>query len=354
MKNAWRNTNSDTPDSLWKLVEIADMASGAAFIYKDNVIVGVNQKGMSLYSVDWDNIVTFDDCYWDGISKKKNTDPAILKDPAWFLAFAKEYRAYTKSHRFCRNYGSTGITYDRHHVGIDCHWNAQLWFPVNASGSAAFTITPETKPSEIRQYLAREQAICRLTSFLDNAGIAICIVDHTGLLLDSTLSMMRILCRGQILKIDNDDKIESIKNDITRKLRFLISEISLGKRNTALLPLPLSEGGYTLAALMGAGPTDPAVIIAVVSQEDAEELEMLLSDAFCLSPSEAFVAARIAEGKTPDDIAENTGRSIHTIRTHLAAAKREMGVTRQHDLSALVTKAALLVGGLTSTNRNGE
>lgn len=354
MKSGWRNTNPDIPDSLWKLVDIAEMASGAAFIYKDDVIVGANSMGMSLYSVDWSNIVTFDDCYWNGIKEKNNTDPAILKDPVWCLEFTKEYRAYTKSHRFCRSHGSAGTTYDRHHVGINPHWNAQIWFPVNANGTAAFTITTDTNYSEVRQYLEREKAISRLTSFLDKTGIAIGVVDQTGLLLDSALPMMRMLCRGEILHLGNDDRIEAYRSDITRKLRFLISEISLGKRNVGLLPIPLSEGGYTLTALMGVGSSDPAVIMAVVSQENADELEMLLSDAFCLSPSEAFVAARIAEGQTPDSIAENTGRSIHTVRAHLASAKREMGLTRQHDLAALVTKAALLVGGLSPTIKNGE
>lgn len=354
MESTRYKTHSDTPDSLWRLMDIAEEASGAAFIYKDNVIVAANAAGMSLYSVDWSRQVTFDDCYWNGINQKKNTDPTILRDPSWFLEFAKEYRAHTVHHRFCRKYGTTGIAYDRHHVGIDCHWNAQLWFPVTADGTIAFTITPDTKPSEIRHHLAREQAISRLTAFLNGSGIAIAIIDQTGLLLDGSPPMIRLLYRGQVLRLGDDDRIETLKDNVTLKLRSLTVDISHGKRNAALLPLPLSNGDHTLAALMRSGPADPAVIMAVSPQGNAEELEALLSDAFRLSPSEAAVAIRIAEGQAPDDIAENTGRSIHTVRAHLAAAKREMGVTRQHELAALVTRAVSLVGGLSPIKYNGE
>lgn len=277
-----------------------------------------------------------------------------MKDPTGFLEFAKGYRAHTSNHRFCRKYGTTGIAYDRHHVGINCHWNAQVWFPVSANGAIGFTVTTDTKPSEIRQHLAREKAIARLTSFLDGAGIAIAIIDSTCLLLDSTLPMMRLLCRGQGLCLGDDDRIQATKSDITLKLRSLARDIAQGKRNAALLPLPLPDGSHTLAALMNTNPADPALVIAIAPQGHAEELEALLSDAFRLSPPEAAVAIRIAEGQTPDGIAESTGRSIHTVRAHLAAAKREMGLSRQHDLATLVTKATLLIGGLSPIKHNGE
>lgn len=334
-------------------MDVAEAGSGAAFIYKDNVIVGVNKTGMSLYSVDWSKEITFDDCYWNGINQKKNVDPAILQDPVWFLEFAKEYRARNPNYRFGRKYGDTGITYDRHHVAIDRQWNAQVWFPVADNGSIGYTITLDTKPSEIRQHLARELAVSRLTAFLDSTGIAIGVIDETGLLLDSTLPMMRLLSRGQTLRLGDDDRIETIRGDTTLKLRGLAVDISRGKRNAALLPLPLPDGGHTLSALIASGPNDPAVIIAVALQGNAEELEALLSDAFHLSSPATAVAVQIALGQTPEVIAENTGRSIHTIRAHLAAAKREMGVTRQHDLAALITRAALLVGGLSPTKQKG-
>lgn len=354
MNSVRRNVNSDTPDVLWRLMDIADAGSGAAFIYKDNVIVAANAVGMSLYSVDWSGKVTFDDCYWNGIKNKNNTDPMILGDPAWFLEFAKEYRARTPNYRFIRKYGEAGNNYDRHHVGISREWNAQVWFPILENDGIGFTITTDTKPSDVRQYLAREKAISRLTSFLDGSGIAIAIIDWTGVILDSTLPMMRLLCRGQVLRLGDDDRIEANNSKTTAKLRSLATEISNGMRNAALLPLPLPDGSHTLAALIGCGPTDPAVIIAVAARENAEALEALLSDAFQLPPPATAVAIQIAAGQTPDSIADLTGRSIHTIRTHLATAKREMGVSRQHDLAALVTRAALLVGGSPLTKNDGE
>lgn len=71
MEGIRQSTHSDTPDALWRLMDIADAGSGAAFIYNNDVIVAANAVGMSLYSVDWSGKVTFDDCFWNGINQKK-------------------------------------------------------------------------------------------------------------------------------------------------------------------------------------------------------------------------------------------------------------------------------------------
>lgn len=345
---------SDIPDPLWRLMDVAEAASGALYIYRNDIIVSSNELGISLYSIDWSSPVTFDDCYWNGIHNKKTIDPSVLRDPSGFLQFAKEHRARTSSYRFCRRYGDDGPLYDRHHIGIDRQWNAQIWIPMATGGAVDFIITPDTRPRDVRQYIARERAISRLTAFLDGSGIAIAVVDETGLLLDSSLSMMRLLCRGQALRLGDDDRIEAMEGSTTLKLRSLAADISQGRRSAALVPLPLSNGNHTLAGLLRAGPLDPAVILTLAQQEKAEELEALLCDAFRLSPSEASVAIHVAEGRTPDAIAALTGRSVHTVRGHLTAAKREMGITRQHDLAAFVTRAASLVGGSTPTKLKGE
>lgn len=346
---------SDIPGSLLGLAEAAEAGSGVLFIYSDNEIVATNKAGMALYDgIDWSRRVTFEDCFWYGIECGRTIDFDILKDPSGYCAFAKIHRAWSPGHRFTRRHGDTGIVYDRHHIGINRQWNAQVWLPIAPGGAIDFVFTANTTAGDVRKHVARERALSRLSAFLDGSGVAVAIMDGTGLLLDSTLPMMRLLCRGEFLRLGADDRIEAVRGDATQRIRGAALEISLGRRNACLIPLPIPGGRQAMAGLLSAGPTDPAVILAVARQGEADELEALLCDAFRLTPSEAAVAIRVADGETAEAIADDWGRSVSTIRGHLDKAKKEIGITRQHDLAALVTKAATLVGGISPTKLNGE
>lgn len=346
MENLIHFKKLDIPDALACLSGVAEAGGGALFIYKDNIIVGANDIGIGLYPrFDWGNQVSFDDCFWYGLEIGRTRNAEILKNPEDHLAFAKLHRSWSPGHRFCRRHADTGISYDRHHVGIDQQWNAQVWLPATEGSAVGFAVTPLTRPYEVRSHIARERALSRLLAYLDGSGTAIAVVDGSGILADSTPAMTRIMCRGALLRLSPDDRVESPNQDITLRLRSAISDISSGKRSAALVPLPQSDGGSTLVGLLSAGPNDPAVILAIAGTGEAEELEGLLCDAFRLSPPEAAVAIRVADGATAEAIAESTDRSVATIRGHLASVKRKTGAERQHALAALVTRAAVLVGG---------
>lgn len=62
-----------------------------------------------------------------------------------------------------------------------------------------------------------------------------------------------------------------------------------------------------------------------------------------VTAAERRVARRLADGKTPAEIATQLGVSIYTVRAHLRALYRKLGVNRQ---AALVR--VMLTGGLTS------
>ncbi|MFG1301292.1 helix-turn-helix transcriptional regulator [Xanthobacter sp. V3C-3] len=66
---------------------------------------------------------------------------------------------------------------------------------------------------------------------------------------------------------------------------------------------------------------------------------------FDLTPAEARVARRIAEGATVDAIAIEHGLSRETVRTHLKQTFAKVGVTRQAELAALLGGLALLPPG---------
>lgn len=66
--------------------------------------------------------------------------------------------------------------------------------------------------------------------------------------------------------------------------------------------------------------------------------ERALRALYGLTAAEARVAVRIAEGQTPSQIVALTGLSITTVRTHLAAARQKLEVSRQAQIAALVLR----------------
>lgn len=64
--------------------------------------------------------------------------------------------------------------------------------------------------------------------------------------------------------------------------------------------------------------------------------EQALREVFGLTPTEARVAMQIADGQAPGAISQRSGQSIATVRTHVAAVRQKMGVTRQAQIASRV------------------
>lgn len=335
----------DVPDPLVSLLEVADAGHGALFIYHDNKIVGANAPGIALYqTLDWNSGITFDDCFWYGINIGRTDDEEITKDPAGYLEFAKIHRAWSPGHRFCRRHFDTGVIYDRHHVGIDKSWNAQVWLPVKPGSAIDFAITARTKAMDVRQHVAKQQALANLTAFLEQTGVALAVVDRSGRLVDATPAMVRLVCHGELLKLADDEVLFSPVPHVSSHLSASVRDVAMGLRSAALVPLSQSGGKAVLAGVLRNGSDCQTVLIAVSGQRHADEFEALLCEAFRLSPSEASVAIQVGDGHTAEEIAATTNRSITTIRGHLSSVKRKTGASRQHELSSIIARVQSLIG----------
>lgn len=64
--------------------------------------------------------------------------------------------------------------------------------------------------------------------------------------------------------------------------------------------------------------------------------ENLLAQMFELSDAESAVAADIARGRSPEEIASTRSSSIHTVRTQLKAVLRKTGCRRQSELTNVI------------------
>jgi len=104
-----------------------------------------------------------------------------------------------------------------------------------------------------------------------------------------------------------------------------------GKPALALIALPLNrELDWMLAQ-------QPVVLACVADPAGRAAIGLdHLSRLFGLTPAEAALARDLLEGDDLAAIAVRTGRSVHTVRTHLARVMAKTGTTRQSELVRLL------------------
>ncbi|HVZ43369.1 MAG TPA: helix-turn-helix transcriptional regulator [Ramlibacter sp.] len=81
-----------------------------------------------------------------------------------------------------------------------------------------------------------------------------------------------------------------------------------------------------------------AVVMASRGAAGARNVEAILRELFSLTAAEARVAAAIAEGRSPAEIAGRHGIAVLTVRGQLKSVYSKMGVRRQAELSRMLTK----------------
>ena len=91
--------------------------------------------------------------------------------------------------------------------------------------------------------------------------------------------------------------------------------------------------------IQGAGSdqlaTHPALAVCTLTPGARDRMQAL-QQVHGLTPAEARMALRIAQGRSAADIVAEQGLSMPTVRTHIAAALAKLGLSRQAQLAAFV------------------
>jgi len=115
--------------------------------------------------------------------------------------------------------------------------------------------------------------------------------------------------------------------------------IAIGvKHADSVAPLPLlitPMHAHLLTSKLNHEGARVAVFLSDPNQQQPISAENLVS-VYNLTPSEAQVAISIVNGQSIDEIAKNSCHSVHTIRCHLKATFKKMGVSRQSELIKLL------------------
>lgn len=87
-----------------------------------------------------------------------------------------------------------------------------------------------------------------------------------------------------------------------------------------------------------------AVLVLVRDPEQQAASQRLLRDLFGLAASEASVAAMVADGLAPEQIAQRLSIGRGTVRSHLRQVRVKTGTHRQSELAALIVRSAAMLG----------
>jgi DNA-binding CsgD family transcriptional regulator len=195
------------------------------------------------------------------------------------------------------------------------------------------------------------------------------ILEHsdTGALLLDALGRIAFMNRRALELLRASDGLRASAGGLqaddenaNRRLAALIHEAiqtALGQGTHAggglLVPRPSGADAYRLLVTplrteQVPMETESSLICAAVFLREAEQPPALnleaLRDLFALAPAEARVAAAIARGRSPEQIARDGGTSAHTVRSQLRTVYDKVGVHRQAELvTRLLTSPAAQV-----------
>jgi len=188
---------------------------------------------------------------------------------------------------------------------------------------------------------------------LECTGTATMAVDRNGLILFANRLAEALLRQGAGLGVAQG-RLTGLDRRVAARLAFLIRSVA----DTAAGRAPASAGGgiairrgegrLPLTLLVapfrprttGFGAPLPAALIFIRDPEIPTVAAAILQDLFGLTPAQAAVAAKLADGRTQAEVAAILRISVHTVRDHLKAIFAKTGTSHQSQLAALLLRSA--------------
>ena len=179
---------------------------------------------------------------------------------------------------------------------------------------------------------------------------AVILFDKAGVPFWFNTAARSLLAEGRVIRITGLE-LQSLSASATRAIRHAVALAtgaagSLRQGTNVPLPGPLASGASNLVVLPMSNPGDwtlsrPPAAVAFLRVSAASLLsQRVLRDVFSLTKSEAEVALALVGGCSLRAIAETSGRSFHTVRSHLARLMEKTGARKQIDLVRLLNDVA--------------
>ena len=220
-------------------------------------------------------------------------------------------------------------------------------------GSSQTTMITRLLP-HIRQFVCVRQALVRAralettaTDLLENRRIGVVHLDRHGRILAANDRARHILREGLVL-FDADGLLSARASDDQSRLDRLVAAALPTDSTVAVggsMPLRRQPGLPPLVAhVKPVGALQPdygarhvAALVLLAEPERRHRIDPgLVAAALGLTPGEGQVAAWLAEGRSVDDMARDTGHTRRAIYWHLQQIYQKLHISRQADLVRLV------------------
>jgi DNA-binding CsgD family transcriptional regulator len=207
----------------------------------------------------------------------------------------------------------------------------------------------------LRSHLARaamlasqfqlERAKAAITA-LQIIGVPAAFVSATGRL-RSVNRLFEPLIGGDVL--DTASGVRMADGQADKRLRAVLDGAHIGLVQGLSIPLHLPQGGdvAVLHALPVTGQArdvflDGGMILLITGMGPANlPSAAILQTLFDLTPAEARLARALTHGASPDDVAHQLGVRVSTVRSQLKSLFAKLGINRQAQLVALLSRLAL-------------
>jgi len=185
---------------------------------------------------------------------------------------------------------------------------------------------------------------------LDRYPHAFLITDIERRVLYANSSAREIAATRDGLMVDAG-RFSLVSRKLDANLQKMLGE-AIANRNSGLGRLevrrPSGKKPYRIVAMRAPGSgavplgvAQPAAAILIVDGDAAARPDpALLSELFSLTPTEARITARLAQGQSVEEIASETSTSIETVRTHVRRVLSKTETGRQAELISLVLRTA--------------
>ncbi len=218
-------------------------------------------------------------------------------------------------------------------------------------GLGPIGVTVMQRLNGFRPHLARSSLVSARLAFerartavetLSALGLAACAVTRAGAVL---VANPEFDTEALLWTTRGGNRIGLIDKRADRQLQDALNVIETGQ---SVRSLPISGQDGTPPAVIHVVPIRraahdlfgqaAAILVLTKASDTPAQSTPLLQALFDLSPTEATIAARIAAGQTPEEIARADGKSIATVRNQLKRVLDKTGCRRQVDLGRLLTQ----------------
>ena len=182
---------------------------------------------------------------------------------------------------------------------------------------------------------------------LDCVGDALITLTREGRIVHANAAAEAILRRSDGLCVARGTLAARAQTADAALRRAIAAATARSQSSASAVPVPRSGGGqYDLTVSALRTGSAPGLVLIALRDPDRQDpsLERRLAALYGLSKAEAQIAARLADGASPSEIAGVRGVSVETVRKQLKSLSDKLSCRRQSEIVAVV-KALPLMGG---------